>query len=206
MQLGYQPNIGTLLQLDTLRRVPDTAQCVNFALHGDIEGLKYLFSNGLASPRDVSTTRGYSVLRWALYGKQYKTCEFLLHAGADPDYRPIAAIDNSPRKKACHFLLEGGLSDNAVGALRAMTQGGHFDDFINEAQFTQTHRIVLGLSLLSLEEEIILYPEDIDEPNVMGRTPLGLGSCARGQTSYCHLAQPWRQSKHNRCSIVWPGI
>ncbi len=194
MQVGYQPNIGTLLQLDTLRKVPDTAQCVNFALHGDIEGLKYLFSHGLASPRDVSTTRGYSVLRWALYGKQYKICEFLLHAGADPDYRPIAAIDNSPRKKACHFLLEGGLSDSAVGALRALTQGGHFDDFIDEAKFTQTHRIVLGRSMLSLEEEIILHPEDIDETDAMGRTPLAWAA-ARGDrralvTLLSHGANP----------------
>jgi hypothetical protein len=107
MQAGYQHNTGMLFQLDTLRRVSDTAQCVNFALNGNIEGLKYLFSHGLASPRDVSTTRGYSLLRWALYGKQYQTCEFLVYAGADPDYRPIAASDNNPRNKACHFLLEG---------------------------------------------------------------------------------------------------
>lgn len=179
MQVGYQSNIGTMLQLDTLRRVPDTAQCVNFALHGDIDGLKYLFSHGLASPRDVSTTRGYSVLRWALYGKQYKTCEFLVHAGADPEYRPIAASDNSPRKKACHFLLEGGLSENAADALQALTRGGHFDDFVDDAMFTQTHRIVLGLSMLSLEEEIILHSEDIDKVDTMGRTPLAWAA-ARG--------------------------
>ncbi|KFY91368.1 hypothetical protein V498_05505 [Pseudogymnoascus sp. VKM F-4517 (FW-2822)] len=181
MQVGYQPNIGTIMQLDTLRRVPDTAQCVNFALHGDIKGLKYLFDHGLASPRDVSATRGYSVLRWALYGKQYKTCEFLVNAGADPEYRPIAANDNSPRIKACHFLLEGGLSEIAVGALRALAKGSHFDDFIDDAKYTQTHRIVLGLSLLSLEEEIILHPEDIDTVDSMGRTPLAWAA-ARGDS------------------------
>lgn len=181
MQVGYQPNIGTLFQLDTLRRVPDTAQCISFALNGNIEGLKYLFTHGLASPRDVSTTRGYSVLRWALYGKQYETCEFLVYAGADPDYRPIAASDNSPRNKACHFLLEGGLSDTAVGALQALTKGSHFDDFIEEAKFTQTHRIVLGLSLLSLEEEINLHPEDMNAKDAMGRTPLAWAA-AQGET------------------------
>ncbi len=51
------------MSLSTLRRVPDSAQSVNFALNGNIEGLKDLFIRGLASPRDVSTTRGYSVLR-----------------------------------------------------------------------------------------------------------------------------------------------
>lgn len=63
LQLTYHPNIGPQLELRSLRRVPDSAQCVNFALNGNIEGLKDLFKRGLASPRDVSTTRGYSVLR-----------------------------------------------------------------------------------------------------------------------------------------------
>jgi hypothetical protein len=124
LHIGHQSNIGPLLQLDTIRRVPDTAQCVSFALSGHIDGLKYLFSKGLASPRDVSTTRGYSILRWALYGKQYETCLFLIHAGADPDYRPIALSDNSPRNKACHFMLEGGLSSAAMCALRAVAKDG----------------------------------------------------------------------------------
>ena len=103
LQLTYQARIGPQFELSTLRRVPDSAQCVNFALNGKIDGLKDLFRRNLASPRDVSTTRGYSVLRWAMYGKQYQTCKFLLNAGADPDYRPIAASDNSPRNKAHQF-------------------------------------------------------------------------------------------------------
>ena len=65
-QLGYRPNLGPQLQLSTLRRVPDSAQCVNYALEGNIEGLKSLFKQGLASPRDVSSTRGYSMLRVGL--------------------------------------------------------------------------------------------------------------------------------------------
>ena len=51
------------MSLSTLRRVPDSAPCVTFALNGDIEGLKELFARGLVSPRDVSTTLGYSILR-----------------------------------------------------------------------------------------------------------------------------------------------
>ncbi len=75
LQLGYRPSLGPQLQLSTLRRVPDSAQCVNFALEGNIEGLKSLFKQGLASPRDVSSTRGYSVLRVSL-----KTYGWLLTA------------------------------------------------------------------------------------------------------------------------------
>ncbi len=174
LQLTYQPHIGPQFELRTLRRVPDSAQCVNFALNGNIDGLKDLFKKGLASPRDVSTTRGYSVLRWAMYGKQYQTCKFLLNAGADPDYRPIAASDNSPRNKAHQFLLMGGLSNDDLEALRCLTQG---DDFIGEQNYTMLHRIILGLSMSNLEEEVCLHPEDVNITDVMGRTPLAWAAC-----------------------------
>lgn len=173
MELSYHQTMGPSLQLRTLRRVPDTAQCINFALDGNIDGLKFLFSQGLASPRDITTTRGYSILRWALYGKQYETCKFLIQAGADIDYKPIAVFDNSPRIKACHFLLEGNLSEPAVDALRAITQGSnHLDDFIDEANFTQTHRIVLGLSGSDLELELLVMAYEINAQDAMGRTAL----------------------------------
>ena len=174
LQMTYQPHIGPQFELSTLRRVPDSAQCVNFALTGNIDGLKYLFKKGLASPRDVSTTRGYSVLRWAMYGKQYQTCKFLFQAGADPDYRPIAVSDNSPRNKAHQFLLMGGLCDEDVEALRCLTRG---DDFIDEQNYTLLHRIILGLSLADLEEEICLHPENLNTTDVMGRTPLAWAAC-----------------------------
>ena len=174
LQMTYQPHIGPQFELSTLRRVSDSAQCVNFALNGNIDGLKDLFKKGLASPRDVSTTRGYSVLGWAMYGKQYQTCKFLFQAGADPDYRPIAVSDNSPRNKAHQFLLMGGLSDDDVEALRCLTRG---DDFIDEQNYTMLHKIILGLSLADLEEEISLHPENINTTDVMGRTPLAWAAC-----------------------------
>ena len=174
LQLMYQPNLGPQFELSTFRRVPDSAQCVNFALTGNIDGLKDLFKRGLASPRDVSTTRGYSVLRWAMYGKKFQTCKFLLHAGADPDYRPIATSDNSPRNKAHQSLLMGGLSETDVEALRCLTQG---DDFVGEQNYTRLHKIILGLSMASLEEEIYLHPEMINTRDVMDRTPLAWAAC-----------------------------
>jgi hypothetical protein len=61
--LAYEANVGPSLQLHTLRRVTDSSQCVSFALEGNVDGLKSLFNRGLASPRDVSSTRGYSLLR-----------------------------------------------------------------------------------------------------------------------------------------------
>lgn len=63
VQASFSQSFGPQFQLRTLRRVPDSAACVNFALEGNIEALKDLFVCGLASPQDVSSTRGYSLLR-----------------------------------------------------------------------------------------------------------------------------------------------
>ncbi len=54
---------GPQLQLAMRWTVPDTAQSIAFALKGDIDGLKDLFSRGLASPSDVSVSRGFSLMR-----------------------------------------------------------------------------------------------------------------------------------------------
>ena len=62
LQVSYQPTFGPQIQLTTLRRVPDSAPCIAFAIAGNIEGLKVLFTQGLASPYDVSESRGLSVL------------------------------------------------------------------------------------------------------------------------------------------------
>ncbi|KAK0721386.1 ankyrin repeat-containing domain protein [Apiosordaria backusii] len=173
LQLGTSLNGGPTLHLETFRRIPDTSQSVDFAQKGNMLGLQHLFRHGLASPRDVSNSRGYTLLRWALYAKQYETVKFLVHAGADPDYRPISESDNSPRIKACHFLLEGGLSETATDALRTITRGSEFlDDFIDASNFTKLHKIVLGLSLHNLEDALIRNPGDMNVHDSMGRTPL----------------------------------
>lgn len=176
LQIGYQPHVGPQLQLSMLRRIPDSAQSVDFALGGNIDGLKDLFKRGQASPRDVSSTRGYSLLRWALYGKQYDTCRFLLHAGADPDYRPVAIYDNTPKNKAHDFLLQGSLTENAEEVLRQLTQGS---DWIDEQNYTLLHKSVLGLSMTKIEDAILQHPDDVDTVDGMGRTPL-CWAAARG--------------------------
>ena len=62
LQVAYQTSFGPHVSLRTLRRVPDTALSIKYALTGNIEGLKALFTRGLASPVDVCNTRGYSLL------------------------------------------------------------------------------------------------------------------------------------------------
>lgn len=66
LHLKYLPNTGPQLQLSTTRRVPDTSQSIKFATQGNIDGLRFLFSQKMASPRDVSDSRGYSLIRVSL--------------------------------------------------------------------------------------------------------------------------------------------
>ena len=62
----YARNPAPQLQIMTQVKVPDTAQSIQFAISGNIKGLINLFSQGLASPRDTSTSRGFSLVRVGL--------------------------------------------------------------------------------------------------------------------------------------------
>ena len=96
--------------------------------------------------------------------------------------RPISKYDNSPKNKAFNFILQGGLSSEIIETLSCLTQGS---DFVEEQNYTQTHRIMLGLSMMSLEEELIHHPDQIDAVDALGRSPL-IWAAARG--NHRHVA------------------
>lgn len=61
--LTYLPWTGPQCHLSTTRRIPDDSQAIAFAMQGNTDGLKYLFSQRLVGPRDVSDSRGFSLMR-----------------------------------------------------------------------------------------------------------------------------------------------
>ncbi|PSK38503.1 hypothetical protein B9Z65_6056 [Elsinoe australis] len=146
MCFKYLSSSGPQLQLSTTRRVPDTAQSISFAMQGNVEGLKYLFSQGLASPRDVSDSRGYSLMRWALYGgmHRYPTVKFLIDSGAP--------VDDISYENVWNFLFRGKCNEREQFGLRCITERGE-GDWVEEQNFPLVHRIVFGLSskLLAVE-------------------------------------------------------
>ncbi|KAJ8126735.1 hypothetical protein O1611_g6903 [Lasiodiplodia mahajangana] len=194
--LSYQTNVGPQFELKTLRRVPDTAACINYAIKGNIEGLKELFRRGAASPHDVSDTRGYSLLRVSgingtpttsrapilTPNPQHVRVESDIAEGADADYRPKAPTDLSPRAKANDLLLQG-VSKATEDALMPLSGGG---DWADEQEFTALHRIVTGLSSKSLEMELQEHPEDIDKQDGLGRSPISWAA-ARGNEEHVTL-------------------
>lgn len=96
--------------------------------------------------------------------------------------RPISKYDNSPKNKAFDFILQGGLSSEIIETLSCLTEG---TDFVEEQNYTQTHRIVLGRSMMSLEEALIHHPDQIDAVDALGRSPL-IWAASRG--NHRHVA------------------
>lgn len=88
----------------------------------------------------------------------------------------MAKTDNSTRHKAFDNLLQGGLTQEAEDDIRCLTAAS---DWIEEQNFGNLHKIIVGLRLSSLEEAIADDPDSIDVTDAMGRTPL-LWAAARG--------------------------
>ncbi|CAG8954641.1 hypothetical protein HYFRA_00004561 [Hymenoscyphus fraxineus] len=165
LYLKYLPNAGPQFQLTTTRRVPDSSQSIVFAMEGNIEGLQYLFNQGLASPRDVSDSRGYTLMRWALYGgmHQYRTVQFLLSKGA--------VVDEISYDNVWDFVFRGKCNEKEEYGLRCITQGGE-GDWVEEQNFPLVHRIIFGLSSKSLVTELEENPLAVYLTDGQGRTAL----------------------------------
>ena len=83
--------------------------------------------------------------------------------------RPIAASDDCPADKACDILLRGNLKSNVIDILRCISRDS---EYIEAQAFAPIHKIVLGLSLLNLEDEILKDPANVDVRDATGRTAL----------------------------------
>ncbi|KZL70489.1 ankyrin repeat containing protein [Colletotrichum tofieldiae] len=155
------------LQLPMQREVPDTAPSIRYALEGNIRGLCHLFQTGLASPVDVSYSRGYSLIRWALYGgmHQYETVKYLMSQGAPVDKESYDHVwDFGFRKRCTNEELE------ALSCIRNTP----YMDWIDEQEFPLIHRIIFGLGLHgeSLSDVLKDNPDAVNRKDAQGRTAL----------------------------------
>ncbi|KAK6352273.1 hypothetical protein TWF730_009103 [Orbilia blumenaviensis] len=165
INVKFIPHSGPQLQLSTVRRVPDDSVSISYAMKGNIEGLQYLFSQGLASPRDVSDSRSYSLMRWALYGgmHQYETVQFLIREGA--------AVDENSYDNVWDFIFRGKCNDSQEQGLKCITESGE-NSWVEEQNFSLIHRIIFGLSSKPLALEIEERPDSVSMTDSQGRTAL----------------------------------
>lgn len=161
----YSPRIGPEFLLSTTNRVADDSQSISFAMEGNIDGLKHLFNSGLAGPRDVSDSRGYTLMRWALYGgmHNYETVKFLISEGA--------LVDETSYENVWDFILRGKCTETEQSQLRCITNGGGAD-WVDEQNFPLVHKIVLGLSSKALVTELDENPPAVDVTDSQNRSAL----------------------------------
>ena len=75
------------------------------------------------------------------------------------------------------LILQKRLSQEDIEVLSCVLQVG---DSIDEQGYSQIHRVVLGLSMASLEEVIAMQPRSVNAVDAVGRTPL-MWAASRGE-------------------------
>ncbi|KAK0367817.1 hypothetical protein CLIM01_14825 [Colletotrichum limetticola] len=162
--------------------VPDTALSVIYAMNGNISGLRELFSQGRAQPGDQSATRGFSLVRWALYGglNQYATVQYLLQEGAPVDNESYDHVNDFIYRKKCNPEEEVALKPIWSDRNR---------DWFDDQHFPRIHRILLAEDpnfRVLLVDELRRHPNAILEKDAKGRTALDWAT-ARAQLKVMEL-------------------
>ena len=85
--------------------------------------------------------------------------------------------DCSPEARVFELILQNRLSQEDIEVLSCVVQ---VSNFIDEQGYSQIHRVILGLSMASLEEVIAMHPRSINAVDAVGRTPLSWAA-SRGE-------------------------
>ena len=85
--------------------------------------------------------------------------------------------DCSPEARLFELILQNRLSQEDIEVLSCVLQ---VSDFIDEQGYSQIHRVILGLSMASLEEVIAMQPRSVNAVDAVGRTPL-IWAASRGE-------------------------
>ncbi|KXS95674.1 hypothetical protein AC578_6241 [Pseudocercospora eumusae] len=142
---------------------------------GDNRRLAQMFSNGEASPFDATDT-GWTPLHLALTAGQLHTAKFLKDAGADLNAESLRR--ETPFDIAWNRIMSGYLNAASELILREVFND---TDQLDAREFTNLHKIVLGLSGRDLLEELRISTANINARDSTGYTPLAWAA-ARGDS------------------------
>ncbi|RAR08289.1 b-cell lymphoma 3-encoded protein [Stemphylium lycopersici] len=137
---------------------------------GKIAELKSMLAKRETSPYDISA-RGISVLKYAAIKGQTKVYDCLLSEKADPYFRDQTGM-MAMQPHIDRVLSGSDLDRNASGAGQASSEILLSSESLEQQCFTQLHLIVLELQFLDLVQVLKTYANDIDAPDVNGRTAL----------------------------------
>lgn len=143
---------------------------------GDLEALKFAIAHRLASVHDVHRATGGTALKFAIWAGSFDMVKILLHAGADPFQGSIST--------AAVTALLGQIHTDSPGMKRIASLFS-ITDIMEAYEYTDLHKIILGIHPLDLSEAIARSPvlvSQINKPTVAGLTPVQLAAI-RGSTA-----------------------
>ncbi|KGO69973.1 hypothetical protein PITC_038130 [Penicillium italicum] len=168
MSLKFNPITGPQLVLRTprlIRWVHKEADLFHLTQKGDIPGIQRMFSAGTVSPLDMTVAQGETALFHAASFGQFKTCKFLLDAGAD-----INAANLSQVCLAVEWVLSGKLDPHTAQFVQVLFDD---EDFLISRQFSIIHKIFLGiLPMKNLAKDLAASSSSIDSIDISGKTSL----------------------------------
>ncbi|KAL8804022.1 MAG: hypothetical protein Q9182_002813 [Xanthomendoza sp. 2 TL-2023] len=193
---------GIKVSLRAPQVVPDNSAVFECAVKGDLAGMSLLFDQGFASPFDVGIGTGRTALHYAVNYDHPKLARFLLDKGSSPhaeDQEQATTIAIAWRR------IFGGLG----AASHTDTFQRMFDDdeFLDTRNFQPLHKIILGISTVSLEQHLQLSTSNIDAVDADGRTALSWAA-TRGdfeavRTLLSYYADPNVPSYYGQTTLHW---
>ncbi|KAI9696576.1 MAG: hypothetical protein M1836_005595 [Candelina mexicana] len=163
----YGPWDGPEISLRFPKIISVDATIMEYARRGNVDGMKRLFSKGLASPHDVSSLNGYTVLHYAASNRHSEACRFLLKAGADP------YLQNDFQNCAIDFAWDHvfrGASSNQDPLVKIF----YNVEVLETRQFSFIHKIVLGITQYNRNLKLELHESTstLDAVDSQGRTAI----------------------------------
>ncbi|MCJ1385550.1 hypothetical protein MMC17_008673 [Xylographa soralifera] len=146
--------------------IPSRSSIFHHAMLGNVDGIKKLFAQGLASPFDVAES-GSSVLHFALNSSRFDVCKLLLDSRADPFYQ--SRQDSRPIDIAWDRVLGNFESESTEETLISLFSS---TDYLESRQFSTIHKIVLGILNIDLNESLEGSTSEIDSPDSSHRSAL----------------------------------
>ncbi|KAJ4422548.1 hypothetical protein N0V82_002776 [Gnomoniopsis sp. IMI 355080] len=147
------------------RRIIETAAYYT-AEQGNIVGLRQLYTEGRAGIHDVNPLSGRNTLFDSVFRGHLHIVRYLLDSGADMEAADFCGF--TPRDLAFQ-RVNTACPSSLAEELHLLFK---LDEVPADLEFTTAHRIVLGMSKLDLEAYLLEHPGDVNNPDLLGRTPL----------------------------------
>ncbi|KAF2236787.1 ankyrin [Viridothelium virens] len=190
LQASFQQAIGgPEFLLRVSRQLPSQNKLTSLIYQAQVDAVRTMFVEKLASPFDVAGPTSNPSLFHAIHGESAEMCKLLMDFGADM----YTENDDGTRSidRAWDYILalpEGKKRDEFAELFKS-------DDYFDDKGFNIVHRIATGVSTnISLEDALIASGEDVDAQDKDGRTALSWavsrGDFTSAQTLLAYEASP----------------